>query len=173
VTKPLPMLSALGFGTLGGTAFYLADLPLPWMLGALCLAMAAAVAGAPVAFPARLRPPTVAVIGVMLGSGFTPEVLALGRQWIVSLGVLAVYLLIVGALVVPFYRIFARTDWRTAFLAGLPGGPNEMVDLGEEKGADVRVIILAHSLRIVVTIALIALWFRVIEGHAFGAPPPI
>ncbi|MGA1268898.1 MAG: AbrB family transcriptional regulator [Gemmobacter sp.] len=172
MTKPLKMLLALGIGALGGTAFYLAHLPLPWMLGSLCLAMAAAIGGAPVAFPARIRAPTVAVIGVMIGSGFTPEVLALGRQWIASLGVLAAYVAVVAVVVVPFYRVFARTDWQTAYLAGLPGGLNEMVELGEEKGADVRVIILAHSLRIVVTIALIALWFRVIEGQAVGAMPP-
>jgi len=173
VTRPLPVLLALGLGVLGGVAFYLAHLPLPWMLGALCLAMAAAVTGAPVAFPARLRPPTVAVIGVMLGSGFTPELLALGGRWAVSLGVLALYVVVVGAVVVPFYRVFARTDWQTAYLAGLPGGLNEMVELGEEKRADVRVIILAHSLRIVVTIACIALWFRVVEGRAVGALPPV
>ncbi|MGA1170263.1 MAG: rod shape-determining protein, partial [Ilumatobacteraceae bacterium] len=62
--------------------------------------MAAAIGGAPVAFPARIRAPTVAVIGVMIGSGFTPEVLALGRQWIASLGVLAAYVAVVAVVVV-------------------------------------------------------------------------
>lgn len=158
-------------GAAGGGLFFALHLPLPWMLGALFATMVAAVAGVPLLAPSRLRPATVAVIGVMLGARFTPDVLGQAGAWLVTLLLLAGYIFAVGLTVVPFYRIAGRFDWTTAYFAGMPGGLSEMIEIGEANGAHVKSVILAHSMRIVVTIALIALWFRVIEGHAVGAIP--
>lgn len=79
------------------------------------------------------------------------------------------YVIAVALVVVPFYRFAGRFDWITAYFAGMPGGLSEMIEIGEASGAKPAPIILAHSLRIVVTISLIAFWFRIIEGHAVGA----
>ena len=160
---------ALAIGAAGGAVFFLLGLPLPWMLGALFATMVASVANAPVLAPMRARPVVVAVIGVLLGSRFTPDVLQQVGAWVGSIAILMVYALVVALVVVPYYRFVGRLDWRTAYFAGMPGGLTEMIELGEAKGARPAPIILAHSLRIVVTIALIALWFRVVEGHAVGA----
>jgi membrane AbrB-like protein len=165
------MALALLIGAAGGFLAFAAGMPLPWMLGALFASMAAALAGLPVVPPNRIRPATVAVIGVLLGARFTPDVIGAMGQWAVSLGLLTVYMIAVAGVTGPFYRYFGKADWQTAYLSGLPGGLSEMVELGEEKGADVRTIILAHTLRIVVTIALIAVWFRVIEGRNVGSMP--
>lgn len=166
----LPRIAlALAIGTAGGITFFVLGLPLPWMLGAMFATMAAAVGRAPITAPGRIRPAIVAIIGVMLGARFTPEVLSQAAAWIGTLSVLAVYLCVVAAVVVPFYRFVGRLDWTTAWFAGMPGGLTEMIEFGEAKGAQVQPIILAHSLRIVVTIALIAFWFRVVMGHAVGS----
>ncbi len=166
--SPLPpfarILLALAIGAAGGTAFNLMNLPLPWMLGALFATMAAAIGGAPVLPPARLRPATVAVIGVLLGARFTPDVLGQAADWGLTLLILLVYLAAVGLIVVPFYRFVGRFDWTTAYFAGMPGGLAEMIEIGEARGARVDQVILSHSLRIVMTIALIAFWFRVVQG---------
>lgn len=167
---PLARLAAgLALGTLGGVAFHALSLPLPWMIGPLFLTMVAAVAGLPVEGPARLRPAIVAVIGVLLGSRFSPEVLGQAGQAAVTLSILMAYLLAVGAVVVPFYRFVGRQDWTTAYFAGMPGGLSEMIEFGEARGANVAAIVLAHSLRIVITIALMAFLFRVVLGHDVGA----
>ena len=138
------------------------------MLGALCLTMAAAIAGLPVQGPNRLRPAIVAVIGVLLGARFTPDVVDQAGQAAVTLAILLVYLAAVAALVVPFYRIIGRQDWTTAYFAGMPGGLSEMIELGEARGANVPEIVLAHSLRIVLTIGLMALLFRVVLDQDLG-----
>lgn len=148
--------------------FWLLALPLPWMLGALFANMAAAIAGAPVRAPNRLRPATVAVIGVLLGSRFTPEVLSQAGAWTVSLALMLAYLVTVGLVVVPFYRLAGRFDWTTAYFAGMPGGLAEMIEIGEARGARTEQVILAHGLRIVATIALTAFWFRVVQGAQVG-----
>jgi uncharacterized protein len=162
----------LAIGTAGGVLFHLLSLPLPWMLGALCLTMAAAVGGLSVQGPARLRPAIVAVIGVLLGSRFTPEVVEQAGQAVVTLGILLVYLAAVAAVVVPFYRFAGRQDWTTAYFSGMPGGLSEMIELGEARGAHVPSIVLAHSLRIVLTIGLMAFLFRFVLGHEVGTAAP-
>jgi len=161
--------SGLALGTLGGLVFYALSLPLPWMLGALFVTMAAAIAGLPVMGPLRLRPAIVAVIGVLLGSRFTPAVIGQAGEAVVTISILLVYLAAVAAVVVPWYRFVARQDWITAYFAGMPGGLSEMVELGEAKGADVPAIVLAHSLRIVLTIGLMAVLFRLVLGYDVGA----
>jgi membrane AbrB-like protein len=161
--------AGLALGTLGGFVFYALSLPLPWMLGALFVTMAAAIAGLPVQGPMRLRPAIVAVIGVLLGSRFTPAVIGQAGEALVTLTILLVYLAAVAAVVVPWYRFVARQDWTTAYFAGMPGGLSEMVELGEAKGADVPAIVLAHSLRIVLTIGLTAVLFRLVLGYDVGA----
>jgi membrane AbrB-like protein len=139
------------------------------MLGALFVTMAASVAGAPVLGPMRLRPGIVAVIGVLLGSRFTPAVIDQAGDALVTLTILMIYLAAVAAVVVPYYRFVARQDWTTAYFAGMPGGLSEMIELGEAKGADVPAIVLAHSLRIVLTIGLMAVLFRLVLGYDVGA----
>lgn len=138
------------------------------MLGALCLTVAAAIAGLPVQGPNRLRPAIVAVIGVLPGPRFTPDVVDQAGQAAVTLAILLVYLAAVAALVVPFYRIVGRQDRTTACFAGMPGGLSEMIELGEARGADVPAIVLAHSLRVVLTIGLMVLLLRVVPDHYLG-----
>lgn len=167
----LRILLALAIGSAGGALFFALNLPLPWMLGALAGTMAAAVGGLPVSGPNRLRPAVVAVIGVLLGARFTPDILQQASAWAGTLALLTVYIGLTAAVVVPFYRFAGRFDWVTAYFAGMPGGLTEMIELGEANGARPAPIILAHSLRIVVTIALIAFWFRVVQGQVVGAMP--
>ncbi len=169
LSQLLPHAFGLALGAAGGLTFWTLGLPLPWMLGALTFTLIAAVCGAPVAGPNRIRPAVVAVIGVMLGARFAPEVLGHVTLWAGSLALLVAYLVMVGLVVVPFYHFAGRLDWPTAYFAGMPGGLTEMIEIGEAKGAKPEPIILAHSLRIVITIALIALWFRVVQGHSVGS----
>jgi membrane AbrB-like protein len=159
---------ALGLGAVGGWAFWALNMPLPWMLGALFATMAAAVAGLPVAGPTRVRGAVVAVIGVLLGAGFTPALLAQIGDWSLTLGGLALYLALSLVLLVPYFRKIGGFDRRTAYFAAMPGGLSEMVELAESAKADVPRVILAQSLRIVTTIAVIAVWFRWVQGLPVG-----
>ena len=159
---------AIAVGAAGGALFYALSLPLPWMLGALTATMMASLAGLRMQGPVRVRAAVVAVIGVLLGANFTPDLLSHALDWAVSLVLLAVYLLASILLVMPWYQRVGGFDAVTAYFAGMPGGLSEMIELGEAAGADVPRIILAQSLRIVTTIALIAIWFRWVQGYDVG-----
>jgi membrane AbrB-like protein len=168
--ETLPRIAlALAIGAVGGAVFHVLGLPLPWMLGALFATMTASLANVPILGPTRLRPAVVAVIGVLLGSRFTPDIIDEARAWTGTVAILMAYVIAVAVVVVPFYRFVGKFDWVTAYFAGMPGGLSEMIEIGEASGAKPAPIILAHSLRIVVTIALIAFWFRIVEGHEVGA----
>lgn len=159
---------ALAIGTVGGAVFNWLGMPLPWMLGALVFNTIAATVSAPVLPPSRVRNHVVVVIGVMLGSGFTPDLMSQLGTWMLSLLFLAAYLAIAGALVVPYYIWLGKFDPATAYFAGMPGGLNEMILIGRDMGGDERKIALAHASRILITVSLLALWFRFGAGFEIG-----
>ncbi|MDA0218669.1 MAG: AbrB family transcriptional regulator [Proteobacteria bacterium] len=154
------MALALALGAAGGALFWRLDLPLAWMLGAMCLTTLAAVGRVPLGMSQGLRSVMVAVLGVMLGSAFTPDLLSQAGAWAVSLAALVPYLLVATLLSLLYFRRVARYDMATAFYAGVPGGLAQMIVLGTEQGGDTRAISLAHAARILLVVSTIPFWFR-------------
>jgi membrane AbrB-like protein len=159
------MILALAIGTGGGLAFWLLGLPLPWMLGAMLASFIAVIVKAPLQGPDALRPYVIPVIGVMLGSGFDTQTFSHLFEWGLSLVGLIVYIAAAAALVVPLYIKIGRLDPVTAFFSAMPGGLNEMTVIGGELGGDEKRIILSHAARIVVSVSLIAIYFRLVLGY--------
>ncbi len=163
---------ALVVGGLGGWAAAAVGLPLPWMIGAMMATTVAAVAGAPIAMAQPLRTAMVAVLGVMLGSGFTPEILARLDEWAISLTSLIGYIALAGGAGLLFYRRVCGYDPITAYFSAMPGGLSEMVLVGGELGGDARRISLAHASRLLLVVLLIPFAFRWLEGLDPGSRPP-
>ena len=151
---------ALGIGAAGGWVFALLTVPLPWMLGSMALCTVAAVMRAPISAPALVRPYMIAVVGVMLGSGYSPEMLDRAGEWLVSLGMLWVYVVVVGGVGLAYFRLFTRYDPVTAYFCAMPGGFNEMVMMGAEMGGDERKIALTHASRVLLVVFTVPLWLR-------------
>lgn len=167
---------ALFLGVISGFIFNWTALPLPWMLGAMFANIIAALIRLPVAGPTRLRPLVAIVIGVMLGSSFTPALFEQIALWAPSLVFMVFYLIVAAIVIVPYYRRIAGFDLPTAYFAGMPGGLIEMMIIGKDMGADGRSIILAHTSRIVLVVTLVAVWFRLVQDidlsdrSQFGIP---
>ncbi len=175
VTKIITLNQALTclLAAVGGVIFAALNLPLPWMLGAMAITLVAAMFGVPLQAPEKLRPYTVAVIGVMLGAGFTTETFDQLAQWSVSLIFLTVCVAAQAAIVGVFYVRVGRMSPVTALFAAMPGGVVEMMEIGRRYGGDERAIILAHGARIVMVIAMIAFWFRVVLGYEVSGVAPL
>ena len=109
--------TCLVLGVVGGAIFYLLNLPLPWMLGAMAATTVAAMSGVRVALMPRLRMVFIAILGIMLGSAFTPEVLRGIGAWVSSFGWLAVYVAAATAIVFAFYRRVGRYEPVTAYFS--------------------------------------------------------
>ena len=79
------LLRTLAVGAVGGIVFYFFNLPLAWMLGAMVFTTVAALAGLRMRLPTKLRGGFITIIGVFLGSAFTPDILDQIRQWPISI----------------------------------------------------------------------------------------
>lgn len=161
--------AALSIGAAGGALAAWAGLPLAWMIGSMLATSASAVGGLPVAVPRGLRAVMVMVLGIMLGSAFGPEILGRLGDWAVTIAGLAAYVAAATALGTWYLRRVARLDPVTAYFTASPGGLNEMVLVGGAMGGDERTIALVHSLRIMLVVMAVPIWFRLSEGLAPGA----
>ncbi|WP_207476570.1 AbrB family transcriptional regulator [Arenibaculum pallidiluteum] len=159
---------ALAIGTAGGALAAWASLPLAWMIGSMVACAVAAMAGLRVAVPPRLRAVMIMVLGVMLGSAFTPSILGQAGAWALSLGGLALYVCAATAVGIWYLRRIAGFDPVTAYFTAAPGGLNEMVLVGGAMGGDDRMIALVHSVRIMIVVMTIPFWFRIFEGYVPG-----
>ena len=165
---PGPLAARLGrtllVGTAGGALFAWLNLPLAWMLGAMVATTVASLGGAKLYVPGPARSIMVAVLGVLLGASFTPEVVDKAREWSLTIGCLVLHL---GVLVAVLYFYFHRVvglDAPTAYFSAAPGGLSEMVITGAAMGADDRTIALVHASRVLLVVLTIPLWYRFMTG---------
>lgn len=165
----LKTLLTVASGAAGGWFASTIGLPLPWMMGPMLVVGVIGIAGLQhnghgVHVPLWLRTSMIPVIGVMLGSGFTPDVVAGMRQWWITLSALAVLVIVTSCLVYLFYRRVYQFDPATAYFASIPGGLIDMAIIGEGQGGDGRTISLLHFSRIL--IAVVCLPF--LMQHMYG-----
>ena len=160
---------ALGIGAAGSGIFAVAGLPMPWLLGAMATTTVAALAGVRLQLPAAFRNLMLAVLGVVLGSGYTLQTFDRVGEWLVTLAGIATYVVIVGSASFFVLQRLGGYDRTTSFFAGMPGGINEMVIVGSAMGGDGRTIALVHAIRILLTVAVIVAWFRLLDGYEASA----
>jgi membrane AbrB-like protein len=168
----LRVAAALAIGAAGGSVFAYFRLPLPWMLGAMAACTTAALLRAPIRAPA---PPVVVpmtmVVGVVLGTAFSPDTFGHARLWLAPLCGLVATVVLSALICITYFRHMVGFDVRTAYFAGMPGGLVEMVTLGQQSGADTRSIALVHSARILFVVFTLPFVFQVLSGVRIGAAP--
>jgi uncharacterized membrane protein AbrB (regulator of aidB expression) len=162
----LRLTKALAIGTVGGALFFTLNMPLAWMMGAMVLTTLAALFGVSLHVPGHLRSVMVAILGVLLGSTFTPEALdkvlewpitlaslalyllgstftpeALDKvlEWPITLASLALYLMVVTGMLYVYFRRVMGFDPATAYFSATPGGLNEMVIVGRAMGGEATI----------------------------------
>ncbi len=159
------------FGAAGGWVAERLTVPLPWLIGAMVVTTVAAMSGAALTGPGRLRNLMIGVLGIMLGSAFTPDALGNINQWLGSLSVLIGFIVLVVILNALYLVRWGGFDPVTAYFSATPGGLATMVALGSDMGGDERKIALVHSVRIMLTVLIIPFWFRFFQGYAPGSAP--
>jgi uncharacterized protein len=165
VAAAIHLSITLGLGAMGGWVFSLFHIPLAWMLGSMITATIIAMSGGTfLERPIKLRAVMLVVLGVMLGSSFTPAVMERISAWMITLSFMTVFLVIVTVIGWVALRRWTRFDTTTAYFSAVPGGFTMMVVTGGAMGGDDRTIALVHSLRIMMTVLTIPLWFRLMHG---------
>lgn len=154
------LVSAIGAG-----AFWLLNLPLPFLFGPMFGCLAMALLGMPLKGVSPAETLSRTILGVAAGASITPETLSLIPSMAASLALVPLYVAAIGAVGVPYFRKVCGYDKATAWYAAMPGGLVEMVQFGSEAGANIRSLSLIHATRVTIFITVapaILLW-------AFGA----
>lgn len=161
--RRLAIALVAGFG--GAFAALAAGLPAAALIGSTLAVTLTAVARLRPHIPSPLRDAGFCAIGVLLGSGVTPDLWSQIARWPLSLAMLA---LTVVAIMVSCGFILRRlfgADAPTALLATSPGALSYTLALAESRDADVRFVMVLQSLRLfIITMALPPL-----IGYAVGA----
>ncbi len=159
-----PVFLSLLLGVAGGAVFYVASLPLPWVLGAMTANTIAAVFGVKVGLSIRLREIMVCALGMLLGSSFTPEIAEQILSWGGAVLVMIVFVAVTVALITTYYIKIGGFDRITSFFSATPGGLAPMTIIGESYGGDGRIIALAHAVRIIIVVSFIPFYLTFVEG---------
>lgn len=172
-TDKRAVVLTLLIGAVGGTVAWFLHLPLGFLLGSVIAtgtlaALGVRPFGRQIVLPTRLRFSFVPVIGVAIGGAFTPEIARAALGWWPSLLALCVFVPLAHYIGYRLYRLggLAPVD---AFFGSVPGGLIESVQLGEEAGADVRLLTVLQFLRLILTIITVPLIFLALTGHSVGS----
>ncbi|OED37565.1 hypothetical protein AB833_23075 [Chromatiales bacterium (ex Bugula neritina AB1)] len=167
-------LPIFAFGLLGGFAAFLISVPMPFMLGgifgAACFVLWYERAEKRLPKLSRwVRLVFMSIIGAMIGSRFSPELLTLLPQfWISGLALIPFILLAHGGSYA-IMRGLGGYEKLDAYFAALPGGIIDSTALAEEAGADLRIVTAQHFIRIILVVSSVPLLFLFIKGDAVGS----
>ncbi|WP_165933786.1 AbrB family transcriptional regulator [Aquabacter spiritensis] len=147
------MLAAAICVVAGSLLAYAAGIPLPWLLGALAVSGGLSMSGVDLGISDNVRKIGQVVAGFSVGLFFTPAVgaRALELGWIMVLTGCASIL--VSVVLSVFLAKAGACDRRSAFFAMMPGGLAEMAGFAHQFGANITLVSLSQSLR-VITIVL-------------------
>ncbi len=167
----IPIFVCSLFG--GLTAFYL-GVPMPFLLGGIVGAASFVLwyerDGKQLPKISRwMRLIFMSIVGAMIGSRFTPDLLPLLPQFWVSALALVPFILIAHGGNYAIMRGLGRYKKLDAYFAALPGGIIDSVALAEEAGADVRIVAAQHFIRIILVVTSVPLLFFIIDGSAVGS----
>ena len=154
-----------------GSAAQGADLPAPWLVGPMIVAVVFALVrpGGRPEVPRWARRAALGVVGGVLAGVFRPSVLPLiAEEWTaVSLAVGGTLLLSLGA--ASLLARFARLDRRTAVLGTLPGAASGMLAMSDPLGADPRLVALMQYARVVLVVVSAAVIARFVAAPGGAA----
>ncbi len=162
------------FGLIGGIGAYFVGVPMPFMLGgifgAACFVLWYERGERQLPKLSRwVRPVFMSIIGAMIGSRFSPEILTLLPQFWVSGVALVPYILLAHGGNYAIMRLLGRYKKLDAYFAAMPGGIIDSTALAEEAGADLRIVTAQHFIRIILVVASVPLLFLFIRGSAVGS----
>lgn len=111
----------------------------------------------------------MSIIGAMIGSRFSPELLTLLPNFWISGLALIPFILLAHAGNYAIMRGIGRYEKLDAYFAALPGGIIDSAALAEEAGADLRIVTAQHFIRIIIVVTSVPLLFLFIQGNAVGS----
>lgn len=168
----IPTLLTLLVAAVGGLLATALSLPAGWLMGGALAVTIAAMAGVPVAMPARLRDVGFVLIGMSMGASVAPDSLTLLRSWPVSLLGLAVELVVIVALTGWMLTKLFRLDPGTAYLSSFPGHLSFIMSIASAGVGNSRQIAIIQVIRIFMLTIVVPIGSMFLPIDHFAPPVP-
>lgn len=168
--KPVRRLGTILLAAAAVAVFQLLGLPLPFLFGPMIACLLAALLGAPLLGAGVVMVMARTILGVAIGSSFTPEVVHRLPQMLASVAFVPVYILVIGLIGLPFFHRVCGFDRVTAYFAAMPGGLQDMVIFGTEAGGDPRALSLIHATRVLIILSIAPVILTRFFGVSLDAP---
>lgn len=166
-----PLAITIAASGVGVAVFHALHLPLPWLLGPMFACLVASLAGLRLRGAPRTSNLMRTILGVAIGASITPALLTRLPEMGLSLLMMPLLVVAIGAVGYPFFRKLCGFDHATSYYAAMPGGLQDMLVFGEEAGADVRALGLIHATRVLIIVTLLPLIFALGLDVDLSNPP--
>jgi uncharacterized protein len=153
----LQFLETLAIGTVGGVLFLVTGLPGGLISGAMLAVAAAAMTGRSMAVPAHLTQAVLVMLGIMLGSLMSRQLLQHISAYPLTIGLLALATFCVTFGSSLYLQRLHGWDRTSAGRAASPGALSQIALLAIEKGADMPAIAVVQTLRVIILTAALPL----------------
>lgn len=164
-----PLALALVIGSIGAVVFLSLRIPLPYVVGPMFANMVVALCGVKLWVPSWLKLISLMVIGALFGMTVTPDLIHHIPQWWPTMLLIALFVVLAVASVTLFMRAVGY-DIVTSYFSATPGGMIAAIAMSSSYHADVRVVSLTQSIRMIVTVFTIPIAFRLFaDYHPSGA----
>lgn len=130
---------------------------LPWMFGPIFASLIVIkFMKRKIIWPTWLGNLGLLILGVQMGSTFTPVVLNdIKGEWL-QIVLMSVFILLIALLISIVFKKIANVTFETALLSAIPGALSQMVVMAEEnKKADLLVVTLTQTSRIMFVVILV------------------
>lgn len=139
-------------------------LPMPWLLGPMFATGIAAFLGLRLSVNKYLRAGMLMALGVLLGSAFQVSLIERAAQDLPIILMLIPYTLLTTTLIYLLLRATSKLDPVTAFFSAVPGGVNEMIMMGTERGGSEPQLAVHHSIRLFLIVFFVSMTFGIMFG---------
>ncbi len=171
----------VALAAVGVLVFWSLGLPLPFLFGPMFACLIAALVGCPLKGLGQVGIGARTILGVAVGASITPTVVAQLPDMMASVALLPIYLALIAAIGVPYFRHVCGFDPVTSWYAAMPGGLQDMVIFGTEAGGDPRALSLVHATRVLIIVTVVPFiliqFFDASLSNPIGAPaadePPV
>lgn len=156
---------ALIIGTAGAAIAMSIKIPLAPLIGAMAAVLTANRLGLDISIHPKLRMIVIMVVGVFLGSKFTPEVFTAMALWPWSLLAVAFYVPIATIFAAFYFTRVAKYSLITSLFSAVPGGVVAMIAIGTEVGGNTKSIVISQTFRVIFAVTIVpAILVSIIPG---------
>jgi membrane AbrB-like protein len=156
IANILRLLEAFLIGIIGGYLFYLANFPLPWVLGSSSFVMLwQGFTKRQAYWPNPVKNSGFMVISIYFGMYFTTQTFSTIGPYFLSFVVLTVSLIAASIFISTIITKWINVDNITSAFGSIPGGITEMVIASESLNARSSLVVIFQTVRLLTVLFLV------------------